>query len=507
MTDAGWKVMYYPKASVYHYVGGSSEKSVFRSVIEFHKSVYRLFEKYLDSSLSFFKPMVFGGLAVRILLVLLTHLIERGIKTKVQSAKCKVQSVKSGKIKILRVISRLNIGGPAIHVCLLTNGLNPDKFESKLVTGKISPQEGDMGYLFDTFDNKPILIPDLQREINLFTDIRAFFHIFKLLFREEPDIVDTHTAKAGTSARMAVIIYNRLFHRHIRLIHTFHGHVFEGYFSRISSLLFVYIERFLARSTDVIIVISTSQQKELSEKYHIAPISKIRTVQLGFDLHPFILCKSSFRGKFRQSLGIDEDTLLIGIIGRLVPIKNHRMFFMAAKKLLEKLTMPVKFIVVGDGELRSESESFCRDSGLENHVVFCGWIKNVPYVYADLDILALTSLNEGTPVSIIESMAASVPVIATDVGGVGDLLGNPSGGFQTRPYAFQVCDRGILCRRNDADSFAEGLYYLATEDTGLQAARVCRAREFAEEHFHYQRLFKDMESLYLNVMADGRNRT
>jgi GT2 family glycosyltransferase len=147
MTDAGWKVMYYPKASVYHYVGGSSEKSVFRSVIEFDKSVYRLFEKYLDSSLSFFKPMVFGGLAVRILLVLLTHLIERGIKTTVQSAKCKVQSVKSGKIKILRVISRLNIGGPAIHVCLLTNGLNPDKFESKLVTGKISPQEGDMGYL------------------------------------------------------------------------------------------------------------------------------------------------------------------------------------------------------------------------------------------------------------------------------------------------------------------------------------------------------------------------
>jgi len=502
MWESGWKVVYYPRASVYHYVGGSSEKSVFRSVIEFHKSVYRLFEKYLDTSLSFFKPLVFGGLAVRIVFILMSHLLERLSDKLIRVPDMsffKRSSSSDGRIKILRIISRLNIGGPAIHVCMLTNGLNPEKFESMLITGKISPQEGDMGYLFNAYPKKPMVVSELQREISFFTDIKAFLHIFRILMKEKPDIVDTHTAKAGTSARMAVIAYNLLRNKNIRMIHTFHGHVFEGYFSSINSLLFVYIERLLARSTDLIIAISRSQQHELSEKYHIAPREKIKTIELGFDLQPFLSCKQ-LKGQFRERLNIASETLLIGIIGRLVPIKNHLMFFMAAKQFIDRHPdKNIRFIVVGDGELRDELEDFCQLHGLAGHVNFCGWIKEVPQVYADLDILALTSLNEGTPFSIIESMAASVPVIATDVGGVSDLLGK-SVDF-LHHAGFSVCRQGILCPKNDAQSFAQGLAYLVSEDPVQQDMRVSRAREFAQAHFNHRRLFSDMESLYLDLMA------
>ena len=317
--------------------------------------------------------------------------------------------------------------------------------------------------------------------------------------KEKPDIVDTHTAKAGTSARMAVIAYNLLRNKNIRMIHTFHGHVFEGYFSSINSLLFVYIERLLARSTDLIIAISRSQQHELSEKYHIAPREKIKTIELGFDLQPFLSCKQ-LKGLFRERLGLGSETLLIGIIGRLVPIKNHLMFFMAAKQFIEQHPdKDLRFIVVGDGELRKDLEDFCNSHGLAGHVNFCGWIKEVPQVYADLDILALTSLNEGTPFSIIESMAASVPVIATDVGGVSDLLGK-SVDF-LHHAGFSVCRQGILCPKNDAQSFAQGLAYLVSEDPVQQDMRVSRAREFAQAHFNHRRLFSDMESLYLDLMA------
>jgi glycosyltransferase involved in cell wall biosynthesis len=298
---------------------------------------------------------------------------------------------------------------------------------------------------------------------------------------------------------MAALIYNLVFRERIKIVHTFHGHIFEGYFNRLKSMLFVHIERFIARGTDAIIAISESQQKELAEKYRIAPSEKIKIIELGFDLEPF-LSSARFKGRFRKKLGVSDKTFLIGIIGRLVPIKNHEMFFEAVDLFLKaNPASNVKIVVVGDGECRRRLEEFCRQRNLTRHVVFWGWIQNVALVYADLDMLALSSLNEGTPVSIIEAMASFVPVIATHVGGIQDLLGKPD----HPPSAsgdFAICERGILCRNNDAIAFSKGLSYLAGEDLPARKARLQRARTYVINRFAKERLLKDVESLYSQLM-------
>jgi glycosyltransferase involved in cell wall biosynthesis len=411
--------------------------------------------------------------------------------------------LKKRKIKILRIISRLNIGGPSIHAYLLTKGLDQKNFKTVLVIGKLSLFEGDMGYLFDSTDESPIVIRQLQRELSPWKDIKAFVQLFKIIFRENPDIVHTHTAKAGASARIAAYLCGLFRRRKIRTVHTFHGHVFSGYFNRFVSAVIIWIERILMVITDVAIAISETQNWELKEKYRIAPSHKIRTKELGFDLHPF-LESTRRKGKFRRELGINNNTLLIGIVGRLVPIKNHKMFLEIAKNFIQQHTdVNVKFIIVGDGELRQYLQVRLRKLGIERYVRFCGWVKDVSDVYSDLDILALTSLNEGTPVSIIEAMASSVPVIATDAGGVVDLIGV---GNALRPpdqsNGFEVCERGILCRKNDTAGFSKGLRYLIDIDPNEKEKMLARACEFVKQKYSQQRLYKDMEELYHDLAEE-----
>ncbi|MBU4258701.1 MAG: glycosyltransferase family 4 protein [Proteobacteria bacterium] len=402
------------------------------------------------------------------------------------------------KTKILRIIARLNIGGPAIHVALLTQGLDPDRFQSVLVTGKVSAQEGDMSYLADTYGIKPIVISDLQREINFKKDLKTFIKVFAIIRREKPDIVHSHTAKAGFVARIAVCAYNFFFNKKVKVVHTFHGHVFKGYFSRIKTFLFLWVERLLARSTDVVIAISDSQKKELADKYRIISPDKIKIINLGFDLNPFLFSKA-LHGKFRRFLGIDNKTLLIGIVGRLVPIKNHMMFLKAAKIFINQNPgIRVKFVVVGDGEMRGELEAYCSKEGLSEHVLFCGWVRDVASVYADIDILALTSLNEGTPVSIIEAMASSVPVIATDVGGIKDLLGFYISNDYTA-NGFQLCERGILCENKDPQHFAKGLSYLLNNGLDKDESRIMRALEYVKQNYSQERLIRDIKALYIDL--------
>lgn len=503
MWEGGWRVVYFPRASIMHFVGASSEKNITRSVLEFHKSIYRLFVKYVRPPLAYLKPMVFWGLIFRFFFVLSTDLVRKSVsRIQTRALLPALPPRLPEPIRVVRIIARLNIGGPSIHVHLLSKGLDHGRFTSTLVTGKISPQEGDMSYLFENGDPRPLILPELQREISLGMDVRAVLRILRILRARQPHIVHTHTAKAGTSARLAVFLYNVLWRKQVRIVHTFHGHVFHGYFSRAKSAFFVWIERSLARFTDVIIAISRTQREELADHYRIAPYHKIRMIELGFDLNPFLQCARR-RGLFRKRLGIDERTRLIGIVGRLVPIKNHVMFLRAARLFLnENPHLAVKFIVVGDGELRQELEDSCRRNSLEEHVIFCGWTRQVPDVYADLDILALTSRNEGTPVSIIEAMASSVPVIATDAGGVLDLIGRSNG----RPSrsGFVLCDRGVLCRRDDSVGFARGLKFMVEDTSAASRERVRRARAFVKERYSEQRLLRDMEALYVDLMKVGR---
>lgn len=499
----GWKVIYFPSVSVTHFVGVSSETNIFRSVFEFHRSIFRLFDKHARAPYSLLKPFVFWGIIYRFLFVFISQLVRKLLRQPERDAFYKRVpedwKIEDYRIRILRFIARLNIGGPSIHVHLLTTGLDSKIFHSTLITGKISPSEGNMGYLFESFKEKPIIIEELQREISPLMDIKAFLRIFRLLRRESPDIVHTHTAKAGTSARLAAIIFNGFTGGYAKTVHTFHGHIFSGYFSRTKSLMFIWIERLLARKTDVIVAISQTQKTDLTHKFHIAPANKIRVIPLGFDLTPF-LRSSLKKGIFRKSIGADDNQFLIGIVGRLVPIKNHILFLKMAEIFLnENIDLTVKFVVIGDGELRKTLEAIAEKMGLNSHVSFCGWRRDLPEVYADLDVLALTSENEGTPVSIIEAMAAGTAVISTDAGGVRDLLG-PSKEKLSMEAGFTVCKKGILCRKNDAAEFARGLKHLVEMEKNQRERMIDDARDFVLKSFSNKRLVKDMEALYLEML-------
>ncbi|MDZ7698234.1 MAG: glycosyltransferase [Deltaproteobacteria bacterium] len=508
MWIGGWKVVYYPQPSIIHYVGISSRENVIRSVVAFHKSIYRLFKKHAKKPRSILTPIVYWGLIYRLLFVLGFQCATKTLQglNQIQPHRLSVGiRSKDAKIKVVRFIARLNIGGPSIHVHLLNTGLDKARFVSILVAGKISSQEGDMSYLFESFpDSKPIIIKELQREISPIMDIKAFFQILKILSHEDPDIVHTHTAKAGTSARIAVLLYNALHGRNIQMVHTFHGHVFEGYFSPTISLMFTWIERILALFTDVIIAISKSQQSDLSTKFRITTANKIRIVPLGFNLRPFLEC-DPLKGRFRASTGLMRDAILIGIVGRLVPVKRHLMFLEAAKYFVEyNPGMTAQFLIVGDGELKQELRFQTIEMGLSKYVRFCGWRRDLPEVYRDVDILSLTSVNEGTPVSIIEAMAAATPVIATDVGGVSDLLG--SNGEHPDVGEYLVCARGILCCREDPIGFAKGLTCLVKMDARERDLLGQKSRDFVRQKFSDRRLLNDIETLYLELTAKSRRK-
>ena len=401
------------------------------------------------------------------------------------------------KIKILRIITRLNIGGPSIHVSLLTKGLDPERFESILVSGNVSDLEGDMSYVATDLGLKPLVLPSLRREINLPRDIRTLLRLLKLLVQESPDIVDTHTAKAGTLGRIAVFIHNRLHKKRVMVIHTFHGHVFHGYFNQLKSQMFIRAERLQAKATDVIIAISASQRNELSRKYRIAPEEKFRTVKLGFDLQSFSSIKN-LKGQFKRGVGVNPETVLIGIVGRLVAIKNHKMFLDTAKKFIEENPgIQARFVIIGDGELREELMSYSAALGLSDIVIFCGWARDLPEVYADLDILVLTSINEGTPVSIIEAMASAVPVISTDAGGVRDLIGPPQPTYDLD--GFEICQRGLICRQGDTNGLAKGIKFLLI-NSSYREKTTNAARIFVKRSYSVDRLLREMGSIYLNLI-------
>ncbi len=385
------------------------------------------------------------------------------------------------KIKIVRVIARLNIGGPAIHTVLLAEGLDKAAFETFLLAGRPDTDEGDMSWLAAEKGVKIEYIPQLGRKI-CFRDLPAFLKILKLLWKIKPDIIHTHTAKAGTLGRLAAVLAGVP----VR-IHTFHGHVFDGYFSPVKSNIFIVIERVLGIFTDKVIVVSESVRREISVKLKIVPDRKCAVIKLGFDLSKF-LDNGILKGALRKEFKIGSGTLLIGIVGRLVPIKNHKMFLRVAGKVID--SMPghdLKFLIVGDGELRQYLEAEVRKAGLENHVIFTGWIKDVAKVYADLDIIALTSLNEGTPVSLIEAMASARPVVATSVGGVGDIIMDG--------------ERGLLAGSEDVGGFADKVVYLL-RDENKRKKMASVGREYARNTFHKDRLIRETESLYRGCLND-----
>src|SRR6185369_17001601 len=407
-------------------------------------------------------------------------------------------------MKIVRIIARLNVGGPAKHVTWLTAGLQDANYRSLLVAGSVPPGEEDMGYFADEAGVKPVYIPEMSREISL-KDAVSVWKLFRLFLRERPDIVHTHTAKAGTVGRAAGILYRWLTPgtlvgkpRECKFVHTYHGHVFHSYYGRNRTRLFLMIERLLARMiTDRLIVISKQQSVEIGEKFRVGRRGQLKVIPLGLDLGLFA-DHASRRAKFRQELCVPDHTILIGIVGRLTEIKNHQMFLNVAARL--KAIDPacrrqgaVRFIVIGDGGLRETLEWEKQALGLEKDVIFVGGRKDPEYFYPALDVVALTSRNEGTPLTLIEAMANARPVVATSVGGVVDLLGEV---VEDGPY--QVCRRGIAVPADDEEAFVAALSRII-RDRSLRHELGEAGLEFVEVNYSKERLFEDIKGLYAEL--------
>jgi glycosyltransferase involved in cell wall biosynthesis len=268
------------------------------------------------------------------------------------------QSTQVGAIRIVRVIARLNVGGPARHVTWLTSGLRAFGYDTTLLTGVPPPGEEEMTAFVAAHGVAPSLIPEMSREITP-RDVAVIWKIFRFLLRTRPAIVHTHTAKAGAVGRIAAFLYRYLTPgtligrpRRCRTVHTFHGHVFHGYYGAAKSRLFVRIERALARITDCIVVISPQQLREIRDGFGVGGSARFEVIRLGID---FATCvaPAGARDAARRELGIGEGEIAVGIVGRLTPIKNHRLFLdVAAQFAARPDAPPVRFVVVGDGELR-----------------------------------------------------------------------------------------------------------------------------------------------------------
>ena len=392
--------------------------------------------------------------------------------------------------KILRIHNRLIVGGPSLNVTLLSTNLKPE-FETKLIVGKKDPHEKDAGYIAEQFGITLIEIAEMRRSILPINDIRAYFKIKKIIKEFNPDIVHTHASKSGAIGRLAASACT------VKLIvHTFHGHVFHSYFNKAVSSLIVLFERYLAKKTNAIIAISNIQKNELVEKYKIAPAEKIFTIPLGFSLEKYSKNQTKKRVIFREKYGFDSNEIIIGIIGRVVPIKNHKMFVEVASIIKKKHGAGIRFAIIGDGESVSSVKKKSLEMGLSysyfvtnpkciTDIVVTSWETEIDQVLGGLDIVVLTSYNEGTPVSLIEAQAAFKPVVSTDVGGVRDVITHGENGFITDV--------------DDVESFA-GYLSLLIENKDLRNIMGNKGYNSVINKYSKQRLIDDVKKLYLNFL-------
>jgi glycosyltransferase involved in cell wall biosynthesis len=407
-------------------------------------------------------------------------------------------------VKILRIIARLNVGGPARHVVWLTEALQGDGVESTLIAGTVPEGEEDMSYFAGEHGVEPIYIREMSRELSP-KDAISLWKVLKVIRNERPDIIHTHTAKAGTVGRAAAFVYKWFTPgtligrpRRVKVVHTFHGHVFHSYYGKGKTYVFVLIERLLARfASDKIVVITPQQLREINDEVGVGRRGQFEVIPLGIDLSR-LHAEPDHRNKFRGGFRIDDDVLLVGFVGRLTEIKNIPMLLEAAKAYLQADDVPeTRFMIIGDGHLRSDLEAKTKALGITDKVIFAGNRDDLAAVYAGLDVVALTSLNEGTPLSVIEAMAAGRPVISTVVGGVSDLLGDRL----VEKDGFAIHERGIGASSSDPFGFAKGLIYLA-KDERLRFDLSKKGRQFALDNYGKERLISDIRSLYDRLLEN-----
>ena len=389
--------------------------------------------------------------------------------------------------RILRIHNRLITGGPSLNALYLTKYLSP-AFETMLVVGEKEDHEQNAYFLAEQMGIKPTLIPDMGRSIHPLKDYKAYKGVQKIIRDFKPDIVHTHSAKPGAVGRLAASSLNIP-----AIVHTYHGHVFHSYFGKLKTGLIINTERYLATKSHALIAISEKQKNELAGEFRIADKTKFKVIPLGFELKKFSEQQDEKRKKFRSEFNLSDEEIAIGIIGRLVPVKNHNLFLHGISHLLNTTSKKVKAFIIGDGETRQALENkarqltipFSHDHDPNASLIFTSWRNDIDVINAGLDIIALTSLNEGTPVSLIEAQAANKPIVSTRVGGISDIV--------------LENETALLSDTNDVASFQKNLLRLVESDE-LRNSFKQKGADHVQQRFSVQRLTTDMADLYYELL-------
>ncbi len=402
-------------------------------------------------------------------------------------------------IKVLRIIDRLIYGGPTRNVVFLTEGLAERGFDCTLVSGVPAVGEGDMTFWANGYGVQPVVISAMSREIRP-RDVLVIWKLFWMFMKVQPDIIHTHKSKAGATGRVAALLYKwcsssilKLQPRKVRILHTFHGHIFHSYYGKFKTSLFVNIERVLAMITDCIVTVSAQQRDEIRDEYRVGRACTFCVVPVGIDFR-----SSPVRSYFREEFQIDDKDFLIAAVGRLCEVKNFSLMIRAfALARGENPEFHGRLIIAGDGNLRTELEKCARDLGVEEMVTFTGFKSDVETLYPSVDLAALSSLNEGTPLSLIEAMGHGRPVLTTEVGGYREILGH----VIRVAEGFTIWEHGISVRSGDTEGYANALLFMAA-NPALRDRMGEKARAHVYRNHARERLVSDMATLYHDIL-DG----
>jgi len=398
--------------------------------------------------------------------------------------------------KVLRIINRFNLGGPTFNAAYLTKYLAPE-FETE-------KSEDSSEFIVRELGVDYLIIEDIRRSIDFNRDRKAYRQIKEIIRSFKPDIVHTHASKAGFLGRLAAIQENVPI-----IVHTFHGHVFHSYFGAFKTYLYKSIERYLAKRSTKIIAISDEQKRELVEEHRICNPEKMTVIRLGFDLSKFQKNMDAKRKLFRSYYGLQNDEVAIGIVGRIVPVKNHQLFLKAVAEVKQKSKVPIKAFIIGDGSDKNKTKQIADTLGLTNEdfsgtgvfkegklsrspdakngksdIIFTSWIREIDFVYAGLDLICLTSLNEGTPVSLIEAQASGKAVLSTRVGGVENIVENGKSGLLSELSLTNYVDRLLSLVENPQKR----------ESMGIEGCK------WIGDKYDYTRLVTEMKNLYAQLL-------
>ena len=388
------------------------------------------------------------------------------------------------RVRVLRVIARLNMGGPVLHVAYLSAGLRNRGYDTTLVAGSLALGEESMAGVAERLGAPIVTVPELHREISPLRDLRAVYHLADLIREVRPHILHTHTAKAGAIGRLAARLAGDAGPSIV--VHTFHGHVLRGYFDPVRSTAFRLLERWLARRTTALVAISPEVRDDLVS-LGVAPREQFTVVRLGIELEQRVGGGDGDRARLetRHALGIPPDRFVVGWIGRMTAVKRADDVLLVMRRLRE-LDVDAVLCMVGDGPDRDAVERRAHELGIVRDSLFLGYQDEVAAYYAAFDALVLPSANEGTPVSAIEALAGGRPVVATRVGGVPDVVRDGVDGFLVDPA--------------DVDAMAERLARLAA-DAPLRHRMGEAGRASVHERYSVERLLDDIDRLYRQLLA------